>query len=252
MLAHDDRGTGDVLVLIHGHPFDRRMWAPQLESLSGTFRVIAVDLPGYGGSAGPGGKVLMSEFADAVTAHLDELGVDRFTACGLSMGGLVAMELALGHAGRLDGVIFAATTAAPVDEGEAETRRAAADAIERDGVLDVAAQMVATLFGPAARRDNALVTWFFSMMLDADPAGAAAALRGRAERPDYSRLLGGVSVPALVIAGDHDHFASEEVTQQLIAALPSPEVLRMPGCGHLPNLEDQERFDEGVRRFMKR
>lgn len=252
LLAHDDRGAGDVLVLIHGHPFDRTMWAPQLDSLSVAMRVIAVDLPGYGESAGPGGKVLMRTMARAVLEQLDALGVGRFTVCGLSMGGLVAMEIALSRPQRVAGVILAATTAAPVTPAEVEQRLAAAESIEREGMVSVALDMAGKLFGPAARRDVDLVTSVFSMMMAAPPAGAAAALRGRAERPDYATLLRDLHPPALVIAGDHDVYSTAEVTAELVAALPTPEVVEMPGCGHLPNLEDPKRFDAAVRAFVGR
>ena len=71
-------------------------------------------------------------------------------------------------------------------------------------------------------------------MLRTGPAGAAAALRGRAERPDYERLLGDLRPPALVVAGDRDAYSTKEITDQLVAALPDPEVLILPGVGHLP------------------
>jgi 3-oxoadipate enol-lactonase len=87
-----------------------------------------------------------------------------------------------------------------------------------------------------------------SMMLRTSPSGAAAALRGRAERPDYCALLPGLQVPALVIAGDHDPYADENV----VAELPHPNVVRLPGTGHLPNLEAPAAFDRAVHDFTSR
>ncbi|HEX5584466.1 alpha/beta hydrolase, partial [Gaiella sp.] len=87
---------------------------------------------------------------------------------------------------------------------------------------------------------------------ETDPAGPAAALRGRAERPDYERLLRDLRPPALVIAGDHDAYSTKEVTDQLVAALPDPEVLILEGVGHFPNLEAPEPFDAAVRTFARR
>ena len=89
-------------------------------------------------------------------------------------------------------------------------------------------------------------------MLRTSPAGAAAALRGRAERPDYGRLLADLRPPALVVAGDEDAYSTKEVTDQLVAALPDPEVLILPGVGHFPNLEAPEAFDGAVRSFARR
>jgi len=250
--AFDEAGDGAPLVLVHGHPFNRTMWRPQLQSLSGELRVIAPDLPGYGATPGRGSKVTMPEFAGAIVELADDLRLERFAVAGLSMGGLIAMELGLRHPDRVAGVALVATTAAPVTPTEAEARRTAADRLERDGILDLALDMAGKLFGPAARRDPAIVEPVVTMMLRTSPAGAAAALRGRAERPDYATLLRGLTVPALVVAGDHDAYADEAVVAQLVSALPAPEVVRIPGAGHLPNLEAPAAFDAALRAFALR
>lgn len=251
-LGFDDHGTGPALVLLHGHPFDRTMWAPQLSGLSDQFRVLAVDLPGYGTSPVRASEMPMRAFADAVIDLLDALGVERAVVTGLSMGGLIAMELGLGHPERVAGLVLAATTAEPVADGEAERRLATAALAEERGMLPLAADMIATLFGPDAGRDRDLVLRIFAMMLDAPPAGAAAALRGRARRPDYTRLLPGLTVPSLVVSGSHDAHSPEAVLQQLLAALPAPELVRCRESGHLPNLEEPARFNQAVRAFTAR
>jgi pimeloyl-ACP methyl ester carboxylesterase len=251
-LAYDDRGTGRAIVFLHGHPFSRAMWAAQLEALSDEFRVLAPDLPGYGESAPVAATVPMRGLADSVIELLDALSLQRATFVGLSMGGLVAMELGLGYPDRVDGLVLAATTAAPLTEEEADTRRAAAADIEVNGMLRHTVEMLPRLFGPSASRNPAFTVPIVTTMLRSSPAGAAAALRGRVERPDYERLLRDLRPPALVIAGDHDAYSTREVTDQLVAALPDPEVLILEGVGHFPNLEAPERFDAAVRDFARR
>jgi pimeloyl-ACP methyl ester carboxylesterase len=249
-LVYDQRGAGPPILLIHGHPFDRRMWWPQMSALPAELRVVAVDLPGYGESPPVGTTVTMRELAERVMRLGDALGLGACTVVGLSMGGLVAMEIALAGWHRLSGIVLAATTAAPVNELEARTRHEQAATIERCGMLDATLAMAPRLFGSAAKQDPDLIAFVLDMMLHAPPAGAAAALRGRAMRPPYAELLRGIAVPALVIAGDSDGFAPEEVVAELIEALPEPEVLRLPGVGHLPNLEAPEAFNAALRRFV--
>jgi pimeloyl-ACP methyl ester carboxylesterase len=249
-LGYDDRGRGEPVVLIHGHPFSRRMWAPQLEELSEDFRLLAPDLPGYGASPPVRGKITMRELADAVLGLMDAVEIRSATIVGLSMGGLVAMELALARPERVNGLVLAATTAAPVTAEEAEARRAQAGEIEREGMLAAALAMAGRLFGPEARKNPELVAEVFTMMIRTPPPGAAAALRGRAERPDYSVLLRDVEVPSLVIVGDHDSWAPDEVTDQLMGSLADAELLRFPAAGHMPNLEDPRRFNEALRGFV--
>jgi pimeloyl-ACP methyl ester carboxylesterase len=252
MLAHDDRGTGEVVLFIHGHPFDRRMWAPQLDGLQSDLRAVALDLPGYGASPPRGTTITMRELAEAAIGLLDGLGVQRATVVGLSMGGLVAMELGLGWPDRVSGVVLAATTAAPVTPDEAEHRRELAARVERDGPLTLVVEMADRLVGPVGRHDPGLLRAVLDMMVSTPPAGAAAAMRGRAERPDYATLLAQLTVPALVIAGRHDGYAAGGVTEQLIAALPDPEVVHFEQSGHLPNLEEPDRFNAVVRSFVER
>ncbi len=252
VLAYEERGAGESLVLVHGHPFDRSMWSPQAEALSSDFRVIAVDLPGYGASPQRSEVMTMRAFADAVVELLDQLAVERSIVIGLSMGGLVAMELGLEYPNRVNGLVLAATTADPAAADEAEIRAATARVALERGMLPLAAAMIVELFGPKAACDRALVLKLFEMMLSTSPAGAAAALRGRAERPDYSTLLRSLSVPALVISGDHDTHSPEPVIRRLLEALPSPALVRCHDSGHLPNLEEPERFNEAVRQFARR
>ncbi len=249
-IAYDDRGSGTPVVLLHGHPFDRSMWAPQLEALSAELRVLAPDLPGFGESAARSDPMTMRAFADAVIELLDRLAIERAVFAGLSMGGLVSMELGLNHPERTAGLVLAATTAAPVAGGEVETRLAKATSIAEHGMLPLAAEMIAKLFGPRASRDEALVVRLFSMMLASPAYGAAAALRGRVLRPDYATLLRSVTIPALIIAGDHDQFSPGPVIAQLAAALPAAELVHLHESGHLPNLEEPEGFNDAVRRFV--
>jgi pimeloyl-ACP methyl ester carboxylesterase len=88
-LARYDAGRGECVVLIHGHPFDRTLWGPQLTALREEFRVVAPDLRGFGESPVTPGSVTMREYAADVEDLLDELGINRAAVIGLSMGVLV-------------------------------------------------------------------------------------------------------------------------------------------------------------------
>ena len=94
-LSYSDVGSGDCVVLIHGHPFDRSLWEPQLAGLRDNFRVLA---PGHAGLRRGSRK-----YAADVEGLLDGLGITRAAVVGLSMGGLVTMELAVSRAGALLG-----------------------------------------------------------------------------------------------------------------------------------------------------
>lgn len=91
-----------------------------------------------------------------------------------------------------------------------------------------------------------------AMMAAAPPAGAAAALCGRARRPDYRPLLAALDIPALVVAGTADPWSNAGVTAEIVASLKRPELLVIDGCGHLPNLEAEAEFNEALLAFLNR
>jgi pimeloyl-ACP methyl ester carboxylesterase len=247
-LAYDDAGAGPAVVLIHGHPFGRSLWAPQLGALSHGYRVITPDLRGYGASPVTPGTVPMSQLAADVAFLLDRLGVSRAAVAGLSMGGLVAMELAIADPARWWALGLVATTAAPVTGAERADRLARAEQAERDGIRPLAEDMAARLFGPDV--DPAVAGRVMIMMLATDPRGAAAALRGRAERPDYRPLLRELDLPAFVSTGDHDVFSTAAITDELTGCLRRPHRVTLAGAGHLPNLEFPDRFNAELLAFL--
>jgi pimeloyl-ACP methyl ester carboxylesterase len=249
-LAYDEAGGGECVVLIHGHPFDRTLWAPQLAALRGSFRVIAPDLRGFGGSPVTPGRVLMREYAADVEDLLDALGVGRAAVVGLSMGGLVAMELATAAPERYWALGLVATTAEPPSPGDLRARDERADATERDGAGVLVDYMHAGLYGPDC--PPAVRARVDAMMAAASPAGAAAALRGRGRRPDYRPLLAALDIPALVVAGTADPWSNAAVTAEITASLRRPELVAVDGAGHLPNLEAEDQFNQALLTFLKR
>jgi pimeloyl-ACP methyl ester carboxylesterase len=108
--------------------------------------------------------------------------------------------------------------------------------------------MATRLFGPDV--DPAISSQVMAMMLATDPRGAAAALRGRAERPDYRPILRELDLPALVLTGDHDGYSTAEITDRLTRDLRRPHRVTVPGVGHLPNLETPARFNTELMAFL--
>jgi 3-oxoadipate enol-lactonase len=249
-LAYDDAGSGECVVLVHGHPFDRTMWERQVAALRGSFRVIAPDLRGFGASPVTPGRVLMRDYAADIEELLSALGVARAAAVGLSMGGLVVMELAAACPERYWALGLVATTAEPPSPRDLRDRDQRADAAERDGAGVLADYMRAGLYGPAC--PPAVRARAGAMMAAAPPAGAAAALRGRARRPDYRPLLAALDIPALVVAGTADPWSSPAVTAEIVSSLRRPELVVIDDCGHLPNMEAEQEFNAALLAFLRR
>ena len=248
-LAYDAAGSGETVVLIHGHPFDRALWAPQLAALQGSFRVIAPDLRGFGHSPVTPGQVTMREYAADIEELLDSLNITRAAAVGLSMGGLVAMEMTTAHPERYWALGLVATTAEPPSPQDRKIREERADATERHGMSVLVDYMHTGLYSPTCPPE--IRAQVDAMMAAAPPAGAAAALRGRALRPDYRPLLKTLDLPALVVAGTADPWSNAGVTAEIASSLRRPELVTIDGTGHLPNLEAEAEFNDALSAFLR-
>jgi pimeloyl-ACP methyl ester carboxylesterase len=90
------------------------------------------------------------------------------------------------------------------------------------------------------------------MMRPTNPVGAAAALRGRADRPDYGEMLARIHVPALVVVGDEDAFTTRADAEQMSTVLKESELIWMEGVGHMPNLEPEAEFNEALGGLLAR
>jgi 3-oxoadipate enol-lactonase len=252
-VGYDDAGNGEnTLVLVHGHPFDRSMWRPQVEALAQSgWRVIAPDLRGYGESSVVPGKTTLDIFACDIATLLDHLSIRDVVICGLSMGGQIVMEFCRLYPGRVRGILLAATfPKAETDEGK-RIRATMADRLLREGMDGYAEEVLPKMVAPRnIAALPAVAEHVRSMMLAAHPSGAAAALRGRAERPDYENTLASLNVPALVVVGDEDAFTTRAEAERMHTLLKRSELVWMKGVGHMPNLENEVEFNAALRRLL--
>ncbi|WP_017240282.1 alpha/beta fold hydrolase [Streptomyces sp. SS] len=247
---YEDRGTGPALLLVHGHPFDHTMWQPQIDRFSRTHRVIAPDLRGYGDS--PLGAMTEStdlgEFAEDLVELLDQLRIEDCVLAGLSMGGQIAMELYRRHPERVRGLVLADTFPAAETEDGKKARNAMADRLLREGMRGYADEVLDRMVAPY---NTHAAPHVHRMMCATDPVAAAAALRGRAERPDYRETLAAATVPALVVVGRDDTYTPVADAEEMHALLPDSTLVVVERAAHLPNLERTEEFDAALAAFLR-
>lgn len=258
-VAYDDLGVRDgttrerVLLLIHGHPFDRSMWRPQAEAVAAAgWRVIVPDLRGYGETSVVPGKTTLAAFANDLAGLLDKLAIQHVVVGGLSMGGQIAMEFARLHSERLDGLLLAATFPRIDTDVGRRHRIEAAERLEREGMADYADELLPMMLSASSIKALPhVVEHVRSMMQLAPPMGSAAALRGRAERLPYDSVLAGVRVPALIVVGDEDAFTTRDDADQMRQLLSQSRLVWLPGVGHMPNLECTAEFNAALIAFLR-
>lgn len=245
-LAYDDEGTGPALVMIHGHPFNRSMWRPQIEQFTSD-RIIAPDLRGYGESPVVAGKTLLSDFAEDIAELLDRLGVQDCVIAGLSMGGQIVMEFLRLFPERVRGMVLADTTARAETHGGKQIRRAMAEMLLANGMGPYAEEVLDKMVAPHNTEAAEIV---LEMMRNSPPVGAAAALRGRAERPDYLDLLAQTDVPTLIVVGDQDTYTPVSEAEDLHQRMRNSTLRVIEGAAHLPNLERPAEFNTALAGFL--
>ncbi|MEV7616839.1 alpha/beta fold hydrolase [Streptomyces sp. NPDC089799] len=244
--------AGPPVLMVHGHPFDRTLWGAQTAALAASgYRVIAPDLRGYGRSGVVSGVTPFDVFADDLIAVLDHLDVGCAVVCGVSMGGQIAMELLRSHPGRVRGLVLSDTSPDPETEEGRKFRRETAERLIAEGMGPYADEVIDKMLAPynvtAKPEAAALVD---GLMRGTDPQGAAAALRGRAERPDYRPVLAACRVPCLVVVGADDVYTPVAEAEGLHALVPGSRLVVIENAGHLPGVEQPEAFNRALLEFL--
>jgi len=252
-IVFDDTERGhSSLLLVHGYPFDRSMWRPQFDALGQTgWRVIVPDLRGFGESSVTAGATTLEQFARDIAALLDALGIDAVVLGGLSMGGQIVMEFCRLYSTRLTGIILAATSPQAETEAGKRNRNLMADRVLREGMGPYADEVLSKMVAPHnILHMPGVAEHVLTMMRNGHPVGAAAALRGRAERPSYEETLACLDVPALIVVGDTDAFTTRADADRMHDLLRGSELVWMKGVGHMPNLERVSEFNAAIARFL--
>ena len=257
--AVEEAGAGEPLVLLHGFTGRAANWRPLLPRLAEQWRVIALDLPGHGDSAAP--ATIARYKMRFVAADLVELLTRRAAApahwLGYSMGGRLALYMAMRHPEVARSLTLVSATAGLATAAERQARRAADEAlaarIERDGITAFVAEWERQpLFAGLARLAAENRAALHDQRLANSPLGLANSLRGMgtgAQPPLWSRLAA-VAAPALLIAGEWDtKFVT--LNEKLAAAIPGARLRLIADAGHTVHLEQPEAFLAEVIGFLE-
>ena len=249
LLSYSDTGSGPVVVLLHGYPFNRTLWSDQVEALSKTHRVITPDLRGHGESSlGPAG---MNQLASDVASLLDARGVRRATIGGLSMGGYVTLAFYRQFPERVSALILADTRAQADTKENKRIRAEQIKTVLSQGMKPVVDAMLPKLLHPetVSRRPEAVIR-LRDMMLQTKPEGAAAALEGMATRDDQTELLSKISVPTLIIVGKDDPITPFWDSEKMHERINASRLVVIKTACHVPNLERPEEFNDALLEFL--
>ncbi len=249
---YTDNGDGPVLVLLHGFTESLAIWNSFSDTLSESFRVICIDLPGHGRTANFGPVHSMEFMASVVHAVLVFCKVSKCVMLGHSMGGYVLLAFANRNPEMLKGLILLHSQAEPDDEATKRNRDRAIDLIKmnRHGFLS---QFIPDLFAECNREKLQQDIEILKNQAGSISAkGLVAALEGMKSRECQKELLSKLEFPIMFIAGKLDsRIPFFKVIEQL--ALPRhAEALLLDGVGHMGYLEAPKVTLDAIRCFATR
>ena len=256
-IHYQEKGVGTPLVLIHGFTSSTYSWKDVFEPLSRNFRVIAVDLKGFGFSGKPDGDYTRRAQAQLVVHLLDNLKIEKAWLVGNSMGGEVALNVALANPQRVAGLILIDSAGVTVQGGSslapayvrlpfvgrALTALAlTSDKLVREGLeksffddAKVTAERVAHYYRPLRTR-----------------GGQLAALRARTQWGQFpiEQDLGKISARTLIIWGAEDALIPLAAGRTMNSLIKDSKLVIFEKCGHIPQEEMPERVLEEVMSFV--
>ncbi len=250
-MACRDEGSGNPLVFLHAFPLNQTMWDDQVTALRTDHRVITFDWRGFGESALGAETTSMSLFADDLAGLLNELGIERTTICGLSMGGYVAFAFYRKFTDRVSALILSDTRAnTDTDEGK-RARYEMAELVRKSGPSALVESMTTRLIGSTTFENSQRVVERLQRIIESNSAeGIAQALIGMAERDNSSDLLGRINFPTMVIVGSEDKLTPPSEVERMSNAIGNAKFKVIPGAGHLPNIEQPAEFNRAITKFL--
>ena len=246
----DAAGAGEPMLLLHGFPLDRTLWAPQLASPIPGVRTIAPDLPGYGDSAFVDVPSL-DAWADWLAELLDTLRLNRVILGGLSMGGYLCFAFWRRHPERVRALVLADTKAG-ADSEEARGKRLEMRALAGDrGAAAVAEKMLPGMVGKTTRNSRPeVVALLETMMGRASVRAVQESLDILRQRPDSIATLGTIDVPTLILCGEEDVLTPVAESRSMHLAIPHSELALIPAAGHASNVESPVVFNSLLAGFV--
>jgi pimeloyl-ACP methyl ester carboxylesterase len=264
-IFYEEHGSGEPLLLIMGLAADSTAWLFQVPELSKHYRTIVFDNRGVGRSAKPPGPYTIAGMADDAAGLLDAIGVERAHVLGVSMGGMIAQELALRHPTQVRSLVLACTYAAP-DEATKHTRQQSLTQLggsvgpTGEVILDISKidpmmlfqHLMPIVFTPTFLAQelpklmqifSGALQWGFSM--DAILAQVQAAMGH-----DATERLHKITVPTLVLTGDADMLIPPSNSDLLARAIPGARLVKVPGGSHGFNFETPDAFNREVLGFL--
>jgi 3-oxoadipate enol-lactonase len=231
---------------MHGLGTDRRIWLYQVPAFCSRAPVLLVDLRGHGRSGAPPGEWTIADMALDVVRLLRHLGVERAHMVGLSMGGMVAQQLALDYPYATASLVLADTVCGVPASGAAGVGEAMRY-IETHPMAEVAKTRITTAFTDAV--DPVMRGHLIETVALNDKDAYERAARAAFGFSLCARVAE-IRAPALVVVGEGDRTFPLAWMEELATRIPGARLARIAGAGHIVNMERPQEFNRAVLEFL--
>jgi 3-oxoadipate enol-lactonase len=240
------------ILFLHAFPLNSSMWYSLGESFSEERNCVAVDFRGFGRTAATG-PITVGDFAEDVCDTMDSLGLKQAILCGCSMGGYVAFEMWRRSPERIAAMVLM-DTRADTDTDAARTKRTQmVERLQKEGAGFLPDFVADNMLSPDTRaKDPGYVSWIKGLVNHSAAENIVEAVKLLAKRPDSRPTLKTITVPTLVLVGEHDAITPFEAAQVIKEGIPNAELAIIPSAGHLSPLEQPHQVHTMGREFLQR
>ncbi len=245
--------SGHPVVFIHGFPFSHEMWQPQVALLSPDCWVITYDIRGHGESEVGDGQYTLEFFVDDLFALLDRLRIEIAAVVGLSMGGYIALRAIERSPDRIKALVLC-DTRSEADTNEGKLKRAASiKLVKTEGVKKFAEGFVKAVFAPETFETKPEIVKFIQDIIErTSPLSIAGTLLALGARTDTTASLQKISIPTLILVGEHDALTPVAAALSMHEKIRNSELIVIPKAAHMSNLENPEAFNSALKEFLER
>ncbi len=251
-ICYDDFGKGTVpVIFVHGFPFNKSSWQPQMEFLKNTYRVLAYDIRGFGKSTAGNEIKSISLYADDLVKFMDALEIEKAIVCGLSMGGYILLNAANRFPERFKALVLCDTQCIADSNEMKEKRKEAIAHIVAAGIKDFTDTFIENVFCKNSRdTKKELVEKVRTIVLTTSPETITNGLNALAQRWDMCKTLDEISIPALILCGKEDTVTLPVESEFMHRNIANSQLYFIERAGHLTNLEQPEEFNMYLADFL--
>lgn len=254
-----EKGSGYPVVFAHTCLWDAKMWTPQIDELSKEYHCLNIELWSHGGSPNiPKPSYSIEELAEDYHQTIHKRGIKEFVFIGLSIGGLIGIELALKYPKSVKALAVIASSAKKEPEKTWKEYLGLMDYLKQEGRIteDFAHELATYYFRKETYKNNYKLIDQFTKNLTAYPKeriqGIIAIGCCGFKRKDKMKYLSNIKCPTLYMTGDEDTVRPPHESEEMAKITPHSECIIIPDAAHIPNLEQPEIMTNHLKTFLNK